>query len=153
MKTKYMDEIRRAVTARDAAERMGMTISRNGSEYVTLCPWHNDTNPSLTLYDDNGIGRCKCFACGNGGSSIDLVAQTERCSTTEACRKLADWFHLNVEIPEGKPGKRREKVEHPLAAQRELRARRAPAGQRQVVRHGKRPEHVPLIPQVGDIRK
>ena len=108
-----MDEIRRAVTARDAAERMGMTISRNGSEYVTLCPWHNDTNPSLTLYDDNGIGRCKCFACGNGGSSIDLVAQVERCSTTEASRKLADWFHLNVEIPEGKPGKRREKVEHP----------------------------------------
>lgn len=110
----FMGEIRRAVSAKDVAERMGMTISRSGSEYVTYCPWHSDTHPSLTFYDDKGVGRCKCFACGNGGSSIDLVAQVEGCSAIEAAKKIAETFALHVDIPERKGGgKPREKIEKP----------------------------------------
>lgn len=113
-----MGEIRHAVSAKDVAERMGMTISRSGSEYVTYCPWHSDTHPSLTFYDDKGVGRCKCFACGNGGSSIDLVAQVEGCSATEAAKKIVQTFGLHVDIPERKGGgkgggKPREKIEKP----------------------------------------
>ena len=52
----------------DAAERYGIEVKRNGK---ALCPFHNDRNPSLFVADDH----YHCFACGEHGDSIDLVAK------------------------------------------------------------------------------
>ena len=57
------------------AERLGK-VKRAGSVYKTLCPWHDDKHPSLTLYERTGENRCYCFSCGKGGSVIDLVMQS-----------------------------------------------------------------------------
>ena len=35
-----------------------------------ICPWHDDTNPSLTIYKKSNT--VWCFACSHGGDAIDL---------------------------------------------------------------------------------
>jgi len=68
-------------------------LKRVGSEYVGLCPFHNDSKPSLTVYNSHdGLMRYMCFACGagsEGGDVIDFVAAIEGISAHEACKRLS----------------------------------------------------------------
>lgn len=67
---------------------------RKGCRKVTHCPWHDDTNPSLTLYEANGENHCHCFACGKGGSVIDYVMQQQHLDFKGACEALAGRFGI-----------------------------------------------------------
>ena len=79
----------------DAAERYGIEIKRNGK---ALCPFHNDRNPSLFVADDH----YHCFACGEHGDSIDLVAKLYDLPLHAAARKLASDFGLTPDKPPNK---------------------------------------------------
>ncbi len=67
-------------------------IRKKGSEHVGLCPFHEDTKPSLTIYRGNdGVDRYRCFACGagsEGGDVIDFVKAINNCDAVEAARIL-----------------------------------------------------------------
>jgi len=55
---------------RDIVELMGMLgvkLKRMGKEYVGLCPFHDDRNPSLSVNREKGLWHC--FGCGRGGDS------------------------------------------------------------------------------------
>ena len=85
------DSVRAAVTARQAAERYGLEFDRSGRR--ARCIWHSpDRHPSLTFKGSY----CRCFACNNGGSSIDLVAKLFGLSPLEAARKLDADFALGL---------------------------------------------------------
>lgn len=87
-----LDEARRRVTARQAAEAYGLTVNSHGK---AQCPWHDDKRPSLSFYTaHDGAGRCRCFACNNGGSSVDLAARLLGVSDVEAARALNRDFNL-----------------------------------------------------------
>ena len=69
------EEVLQYVSLEDVASRYS-EIKRIGKELVTLCPWHDDTKPSLTIYrSPKGYQLCKCFACGAGGNVIDYYMQ------------------------------------------------------------------------------
>lgn len=82
-----------AISIVEVARRLG-EVKRAGSVYKTLCPWHNDTHPSLTLYERTNENRCHCFSCGNGGSVIDYVMQMENWSFLEACQWLSHEYGI-----------------------------------------------------------
>lgn len=90
------EAVRSSVTARQAAEFYGLEVNRHGK---ARCIWHEDRNPSLSFKD----GFCKCFACGEGGSSIDLTARLFDLTPAEAARKLNEDFHIGVDE---RPGER-----------------------------------------------
>ena len=71
----------------NAAERYGIEVKRNGK---ALCPFHNDRHPSLFVGDDH----YHCYACGEHGDSIDLVAKLYDLPLHAAARKLASGFGL-----------------------------------------------------------
>lgn len=83
------DTVRDSVTALQAAEAYGLRLYRHNK---ARCIWHDDKNPSLSF--DSRTGKCKCFVCGGGGSSIDLTAQLFGISPTEAARRLAEDFRI-----------------------------------------------------------
>lgn len=83
------DMVREEVTALDAARFYGLI---EGRKKVALCPWHDDHAPSLHFNERNG--KCFCFACNNGGSSIDLVAKIFDIEPLEAAKKLNADFKL-----------------------------------------------------------
>lgn len=74
----------RDLSVETVAGRLGMTVKRK----KCLCPFHDDTTPSLTFYPRNNTYRC--FVCNAHGGTIDLVMNKLHKSFPEACRWLAD---------------------------------------------------------------
>jgi len=64
---------------------------------------NNDKKPSLVINFKNNT--CKCFACGAGGSNIDIVMQKYNISFREACQFLHD--NWNIPYIEGDENERR----------------------------------------------
>jgi len=96
MKNKKYDTVKlNSIPFSDVVEKLDK-LKRNGSRMVTICPWHNDTNPSLVLYQSNGENRCHCFACNHGGSVIDYVMQHEGIDFLKACELLSSTFGIDT---------------------------------------------------------
>lgn len=66
-----------------------------GQEAVTVCPWHNDSNPSLTINDEKNL--CFCFVCRGGSDSIDFIQQKFGLSFAEAVERIAFKHNLAIE--------------------------------------------------------
>ena len=76
----------------------GFDIRRTGSTYKTLCPFHDDHNPSLVLNPDRQS--YKCWSCGAGGDVFDFVIQYEKVEFPEAKRMLAERAGIALEPPQ-----------------------------------------------------
>lgn len=61
------ENVKSLVTAREAAERYGLTVNRSG---MACCPFHEDRHPSMKLDE-----RYHCFGCGADGDVIDFTAK------------------------------------------------------------------------------
>jgi len=58
--------VKNSVSLSDYAGRF-IELKKKGSEYVGLCPFHDDHNPSFRIYrGDDGVERYRCFVCGAG---------------------------------------------------------------------------------------
>ena len=65
-----------------------LTLTKQGKNYKAVCPFHDDTNPSLTISPEKQF--FKCFVCGTGGNAITFVQKHEHISFGEAVKKVAD---------------------------------------------------------------
>lgn len=70
----------------DLAEAHGRKPRRQGPEWLCLCPAHDDTRPSCTIYDDGR--KWKCFACGAFGDNLDFERHCSGCSLPEAYARI-----------------------------------------------------------------
>ncbi len=78
----------RAVSILDVAGRLGLGEPvRRGREWAVLCPFHDDTRPSLTLHEERGLWYC--FPCAEGGDGLELWQRVRGVSFAEAVRELA----------------------------------------------------------------
>lgn len=58
----------------DILQSKGISLKKNGSgSYLGLCPFHSDTNPSLSISQKNDIWLWHCFGCHKGGTLIDFL--------------------------------------------------------------------------------
>ena len=81
---KYELQKLRDLPIEGVAERLGLRVSRHKS----LCPFHDDSHPSLSFRVSKNTFRC--FVCGASGGTIDLVMRHLHVDFREACRWLAD---------------------------------------------------------------
>ncbi len=77
------------------AESVTLQPQRGGREFVGLCPFHDDHNPSMRVYADRQS--FKCWSCGEGGDCFSFVMKRERISFPEALEMLAR--RANLELP------------------------------------------------------
>lgn len=77
-------------------ESINLIPERGGAEYKCLCPFHDDTNPSMRVYPDRQSFRC--WSCQEGGDIFTWTMKREGLSFPEALRLLAERAHL--EMPE-----------------------------------------------------
>ena len=89
----------RALPIEGVAQRLGLGVSRHRS----LCPFHDDSHPSL--HYSVAKNTYKCFVCDAHGGPIDLVMHHLRKSFVEACQWLADENNIIMQefIPHDKP--------------------------------------------------
>ena len=71
-------------------------LTKKGANYVCLCPFHQDSNPSLTVSRQKQL--FKCFACGEGGNVITFLQKYDAKSFVEAVQTLAD--RAGIKLPE-----------------------------------------------------
>ena len=97
----FLDEIRDRVTVSSVVGRK-TKLERKGREFLALCPFHNDTKPSMSVVDDKGFYHC--FACGAHGDVFKFVMETEGLKFMEAVEQLASLAGL--EVPQASPEER-----------------------------------------------
>ena len=71
-------------------------LQRKGSNYVGVCPFHNDHSPSMSVNQPRQMYRC--FSCGAGGDVFKFVMDYENLTFPEALKVLAD--RAGIELPE-----------------------------------------------------
>lgn len=62
-------------------------VKKKGNQYVAVCPFHGDKNPSLNISKQLQI--YKCFSCQAGGNVFTFVQEYERISFIDAVKKVA----------------------------------------------------------------
>ena len=65
-----------------------LTVTKKGKDYLAICPFHDDTNPSMHISPEKQM--FKCFVCGTGGDAISFVSKYLHISYGEAMRKVAE---------------------------------------------------------------
>ena len=68
-----INEIRQSV---DIVEVIGnyLPLERKGRNYIALCPFHNDSHPSMSVSPEKQI--FMCFVCHHGGNVFTFLKDT-----------------------------------------------------------------------------
>lgn len=74
-----IDYIKKQCSIIDIAIRLGFKIDKNNK---TLCPFHDDHNPSLSFNIKENYYHC--FVCGASGDNIKFVKEILKCDFSEA---------------------------------------------------------------------
>jgi DNA primase len=70
-------------------------LTRRGSTYFGLCPFHNEKTPSFSVTPSKQM--YYCFGCGAGGNVFNFVMEYENYTFGEALQHLAD--RAGVQLP------------------------------------------------------
>ena len=81
-------------------------LKKRGTNYLGLCPFHNEKSPSFTVSPAKEI--YKCFGCGRSGNTISFLMEHEKYSYAEALRWLAARYNVEVEEKELSPELRQQ---------------------------------------------
>ncbi len=70
-------------------------LTKRGSTYFGLCPFHNEKSPSFSVTPSKQM--YYCFGCGAGGNVITFLMEYENYTFPEALQVLAD--RAGIELP------------------------------------------------------
>ena len=73
-----------------------VNLTKNGSNYKGLCPFHNEKTPSFNVSATKQFYHC--FGCGASGDAIKFIMEHDHLTFIEALSKLAQY--ANLELPE-----------------------------------------------------
>ena len=73
-------------------------LEKKGKDYKGICPFHHDTDPSLSV--DPAKQVFKCFACNTSGNAISFISKYKNVSTFEAMKEVASIAKLNIDFHE-----------------------------------------------------
>jgi len=71
-------------------------LKKTGSNYMGLCPFHNEKSPSFSVSGNRQMYHC--FGCGVGGNVFTFIMEYENFTFLEALKYLAD--RCGMQLPE-----------------------------------------------------
>ncbi len=113
----YGDEIVEEVIARnDIVDVISsyVRLTRKGSNYFGLCPFHNEKTGSFSVTPNKQM--FYCFGCQVGGNVISFIQKYENMTYGEAIRVLADRAGIQLPESESREAKERESKRAQLLA-------------------------------------
>ena len=78
-----------------------VTLNKRGTNYIGLCPFHDEKTPSFNVNPVRNI--FKCFGCGKAGDSAIFIRDYQHLSYPEALRYLAKKYNIKIEEKEPTP--------------------------------------------------
>ena len=91
----FTDELKAQLNIVDIIGRE-VTLKKSGSNYMGLCPFHNEKTPSFSV--NEGKQFYHCFGCGKSGDVIGFVQEYYKLPFMEAVEKLA--AENGIKLPE-----------------------------------------------------
>ena len=91
--TNAFDLVRQSVRIEDVIGDQ-LRLKPSGREFVCLCPFHDDHNPSMRVVPAKQI--FYCFVCTAGGDVFKFVQRFHKMTAGEALRYLADKYHIKL---------------------------------------------------------
>ena len=88
------EEIKNRVSIVDTI-RQYVPLKQSGSNWLGLCPFHADKNPSMSV--NEGRKMFKCFACNEGGDVFHFLSKMLNISYYEAVKQLAATVNIDIE--------------------------------------------------------
>ena len=85
------DDFKELVRARtDLVSLVGesVTLHARGREFVGLCPFHDDHNPSMRVSPERQSFRC--WSCNTGGDCFSFIMLRDRVEFPEALERFTD---------------------------------------------------------------
>ena len=73
-----------------------VSLSKNGTNYKGLCPFHNEKTPSFNVSSNKQFYHC--FGCGASGDAIKFLTEHDHLTFIEALSRLAQ--AANIEMPD-----------------------------------------------------
>ncbi len=88
------EQVRQAV---DIVDLVGsyVQLRRQGRNFVGLCPWHDDSRPSLQVNPERQS--FKCWVCDIGGDVFSFVMKAEGLEFREALEMLAERAGISLQ--------------------------------------------------------
>ena len=77
-----------------------VNLKRSGRNFVGICPFHDDKNPSMSVSPELNIYHC--FTCKAGGNAINFIKEYEKLNFPEAVEKLASMQNFTLEYTDEK---------------------------------------------------
>ncbi len=106
------DQRKKAVLRSGVFERVignlfpGVQKARKGQQILLLCPFHDDSNPSLSIHTKTG--KFHCFGCGVSGNGFDLYMRLRGCDFITALHDLESL--VGIKKTSVSPRRRRSEV-------------------------------------------
>ncbi len=90
-----IDRVRDAANIVDVISQY-LDLRKRGQNFVGICPFHNDTHPSLYVSPVKEI--YKCFACGAGGNVFTFLTEYDKINFVDAVKQLGDKYGIEVKL-------------------------------------------------------
>ena len=97
--TEKINEIRQQADIVDIVSRH-INVVKKGRNFFAICPFHNDTNPSLSISKDKQI--FKCFVCNEAGNVFTFLQKYKKIPYMKAVKEVADIVGIDFKFQEGK---------------------------------------------------
>ena len=81
-------------------------LEKKGNDYKGICPFHDDSNPSLSVSPSRKI--YKCFSCGASGNAITFIQHFKHVSFVEAVKYVGSKCGVVVKTGEVKENKNKK---------------------------------------------
>lgn len=92
----------------DIAELIGqfVQLKKTGQNYVGLCPFHSEKDPSFSVSPSKQIFHC--FGCKKGGDIFTFWIEYHKTTFPQAMRDLADRYHITLPSRDITPSQKRK---------------------------------------------
>lgn len=91
--TNLINDIRKQVDIVDIISSY-VPLAQKGKNYFGVCPFHDDTNPSMSVSRDKQI--YKCFSCGASGNVFNFIMNYEHVSFPEALKIISEKSGIEI---------------------------------------------------------
>ncbi len=75
-------------------------LTKRGSTYFGLCPFHNEKTPSFSVTDNGDRKMFYCFGCHSGGNVMTFLMKYENYTYSEALNVLAERAGITLPKPQ-----------------------------------------------------
>jgi DNA primase len=79
-----------------------ISLTKAGSDYKGICPFHQEKTPSFMVSPSKKIA--KCMGCGSGGNPISFLMKIKNINFEEACIILAEKANVELNIKKKNTG-------------------------------------------------